>query len=354
MMLAFAVSTSLQSCSNEDNALSHKEVLELQQQRLDQQAEEREKAAYPGTLIIKEVNVGGITGYNWCKGIVLYNNGATAITLSNLGIASPAPATATVASNIVNGKLSYEDEGFVPALYAVWYFKEAVTIEPYSDVVVAVNGAIDHTDKGGFDLSGADYAMFDKSGSYINASAYPDPDASIPESNWLNVIVIGQGNSWPIAMMCPGLFVFQAPAAIDIPQYFNNQDNVWYNGGSTTQANRCIKVPNEWIVDGAEFFQVGKEGSSYKRLPAAIDAGYGLYNNLKGYSAYRNVDKKATESLHNNADKLVYGYDQAVEGTCDASNIDAAASIRNGAKIIYKDTNNSTADFHLRAGWSLQ
>ena len=40
--------------------------------------------------------------------------------------------------------------------------------------------------------------------------------------------------------------------------------------------------------------------------------------------------------------------------TQEPSGIDAAASLKNGAKIIYMDTNNSTADFHLRKGWSLK
>ena len=107
-------------------------------------------------------------------------------------------------------------------------------------------------------------------------------------------------------------------------------------------------------MDGVEFFRIGYEADSKKRLDDCIDAGYGLYNSNKQYSAYRNVDKAATEAIADNAGKLVYGYDQAVEGTADPSGIDAAASIKNGAKIIYLDTNNSTNDFHVRAAWSLK
>ena len=50
----------------------------------------------------------------------------------------------------------------------------------------------------------------------------------------------------------------------------------------------------------------------------------------------------------------VYNYDQDVEGTTDLTGIDAAASIKNGAKIVYLDTNNSSVDFHLRKEWSLK
>ena len=110
----------------------------------------------------------------------------------------------------------------------------------------------------------------------------------------------------------------------------------------------------EWVIDGIELFQTTSVEKSTKRLPTSIDAGYGLYNNGKCYSAYRNVDEKATINLPGNADKLVYNYDQGVEGTTDPSGIDAAASIKNGAKIVYLDTNNSSADFHIRKEWSLK
>lgn len=60
------------------------------------------------------------------------------------------------------------------------------------------------------------------------------------------------------------------------------------------------------------------------------------------------------EQLPTATTKLVYNYAEGVEGTTDPSGIDAAASIKNDAKIIYQDTNNSSADFHLRKEWSLK
>ena len=74
-----------------------------------------------------------------------------------------------------------------------------------------------------------------------------------------------------------------------------------------------------------------------------------------GYSAYRNVDKEATEAIAENAGKLVYDYAGAVSAEAsDPSGIDAEASIANGAKIVYKDSNNTPADFHLRKVASLK
>ena len=66
---------------------------------------------------------------------------------------------------------------------------------------------------------------------------------------------------------------------------------------------------------------------------------------------------EATEAIEGNKDKLVYGYSlgtESIDQTTDPSGIDAEASIANGAIIIYKDTNNSTNDFHLRSRASLK
>ena len=50
-----------------------------------------------------------------------------------------------------------------------------------------------------------------------------------------------------------------------------------------------------------------------------------------------------------NAGKLVYDYAGAVSADdTDPSGIDAEASIAKGAKIVYMDSNNSDADFHVR------
>jgi hypothetical protein len=87
-----------------------------------------------------------------------------------------------------------------------------------------------------------------------------------------------------------------------------------------------------------------------KRLTADVDAGYVWLTNKQGHTLYRNVDQEETEALSENSGKLVYNY---ALGT-DPSGIDAEASIRKGAHIVYKDTNNSTEDFHERQKCSLR
>jgi len=31
-------------------------------------------------------------------------------------------------------------------------------------------------------------------------------------------------------------------------------NNYWYDGGGSNQTKRCVKVPNEWIVDAIEVY----------------------------------------------------------------------------------------------------
>jgi hypothetical protein len=85
-----------------------------------------------------------------------------------------------------------------------------------------------------------------------------------------------------------------------------------------------------------------------------VNVGYISYTNNYGNTLYRNVDKAATEAILGNAGKLVYNYSLGVGESTDPSGIDAEASIRNGAHIIYKETNNTTQDFHQRSRASLR
>lgn len=324
------------------------------------------KAPEEGKLIIKEFNVGGgfktiadNKSYSWCKAITLYNNAGGQVKVKNLAIGTIPPGNAHANNGNYNedGKLNYEDADFIPMIYGIWYLPTELTVQPYSDLVIAINGAIDHSAvaTGAFNLANASYhAMYDPSSTYVNSNAYPAPFEGIPAEHYWKAAVFGLGNAWAISVMCPNFILFQFPEGVDPATYCADAANVYYDGGKELPANYCVKIPKAWVIDGVETYRSTVVDISVKRVPASIDAGYGLYNSNKQYSAYRNVDKAATEAIAENAGKLVYGYDQAVEGTSDPSGIDAAVSIKNGAKIIYQDTDNSTADFHLRQGWSLK
>ena len=349
LLLAAAMTLGLAACSQTDNPGSP---------TADPTTE--------GQVIIKEINVGGSvkasTGkgaYGGCKGIILYNNGGKAVTLSNFGIAFCAPLNANVENkNLVDGKLYFEAEGWIPALQGLWYYPGSVTIEPYSDFVIALTSAIDHTQTTDgallFDLSNADMACYDLA-VFNNKDQYEAP-AKVTEDKWLKGFKYSTANAWPVSIMCPALYIFSAPTTVTLSEWLADEATAAYVNGDTKQsvANKAAKIPMEWVIDGVELFQTTSVEKSTKRLPTSIDAGYGLYLNGKCYSAYRNIDEKATVNLGDNITKLVYNYADGVEGTTDPSGIDAVASIKKGAKIIYQDTNNSSADFHLRKAWSLK
>ena len=323
------------------------------------------KRAKTSQVVIKELYNGGcmkddgVTMFQYDKCFILYNNSAEPAVLDNLcmGFAAPANAQATNRNYDAAGKLVYEEEGFIPVWNGVWYFPATLTIEPYGQVVVNITGAIDNTLTVTASVNYAKeeyYCMYDPESGYNNTSYYPTPSAVIPTSHYLKAVVMGLGNAWPFSMSSPAFVVFQIPSGVHPRTYCTNPDNLWYHNGEMKQVNACAKVPNDWIVDAMEVYSSAYQEGCVKRLTADIDAGYVWLTNQHGHTLYRNVDLTATEALEENEGKLVYQYQKGVDSSTDPSGIDAEASRKNGAHIIYQDTNNSTNDFHERQQCSLK
>ncbi len=318
-------------------------------------------------IIIKEIYNGGCPMdegtdmFHMDKCIILYNNCPQQAVVNNLcfGMATPYNAESPSINTIYgeDGRLVYESEGFTPAQNAIWYYPHSLVIEPYSQVVINVHGAIDNTQTYSQSVNYANkdyYCMYDPESGYNNTKYYPTPADVIPTSHYLKTVKYGQGNAWPLSTTAPALFIFQ-PQNMDPVTFANNADNLWYAPSmAQTPVYACVKVPNEWIIDAVEVFNAAKKEDSKKRLTADLDVSYVYLTNKLGHSLYRNVDKEMTESLAENNGKLVYGYSLGVDGSTDASGIDAEASIRNGAHIIYQDNNNSSEDFHERQKCSLR
>ena len=323
------------------------------------------KSIKTSQIVVKELYNGGcmmddgVTKFQYDKCIILYNNSSQPASLSNLCIGEGSPANGQTQNKNYNaeGKLSYESEGFIPVWHGIWYFQQTLEIAPYSQVVINVHGAIDNTQtvSQSVNYANADYyCMYDPESGYNHTNYYPTPASVIPTSHYLKAVELGQGTGWALSVTSPALVIFQthgvAPA-----DYANNTVNQWYDGENIgNQIWCCVKVPNDWIVDALEVFSSGYKDSSTKRLTADVDAGYVWLTNYQGHSLYRNVDKVATESLPENEGKLVYSYALGVDGSTDPSGIDAEASMKNGAHIVFQDTNNSTNDFHERLKCSLR
>ncbi len=322
------------------------------------------KEAKTSQVVIKELYNGGCQkdegkNFQFDKCVILYNNSAEQAVLNNLcfGIASPYNGHANNKNYGEDGKLTYESQGFIPAIHGIWWFQESLTIAAYSQVVVNICGAIDNTQTVSQSVNYANaeyYCMYDPESGYNNTNYYPTPADVIPTSHYLKAKEYGLGNGWTISVSSPAIYIFQTkgttPAA-----FAENAANMWYDGGNEGEAvSACLKVPNEWVLDGMEVYQTAKIADSQKRLTSDIDAGYVGLTNYLGHVLYRNVDKEATEALTENAGKLVYSYSLGVDASTDPSGIDAEASMANGAHIIFKDTNNSTVDFHERQKCSLR
>lgn len=178
----------------------------------------------------------------------------------------------------------------------------------------------------------------------------------IPTSHYLSAVHYGAGNAWPLSTTGPAFFVFQTKGQSPA-DFANDTANENYHGGEAKPSNARRKVPVEWILDGVEVFTTTSDKNE-KRLTAQVDAGQVYHKNQQGYSLYRNVDKEATEAIEGNEGKLVYSYTMGtdLDGTVssDPSTIDAEASIKQGARIVYMDSNNSTNDFHQRKEASLR
>ena len=314
-------------------------------------------ASNTSPLIIKEFYNGGCMdndnnkSYLYDKYIVIYNNSDKEVDASRMCI-TMAQTTNTQNTNkysITDGVLEYEAAGWTPASFGIWWFQGEVKIAPYSQITVAITGAIDHTKTytKSVDLSHVDYVFYDKESGYSLALAYPAPATSIKSSHYMKTYQFGQGTVWMPPMDNSAPFILMPEEGVTIQDWVKVEAN--FDNRSTNKSGNFAMVPTSWVLDALEEWPAADENKYFCRFPKAVNSGYNIATRTKGYSQYRNVDKVATEAIAENAGKLVYNYSGAVSSDdTDPSGIDAEASLANGAKIVFMDTNNSANDFHQR------
>ena len=316
-------------------------------------------ASKSSQLIIKEVYNGGCKdnagskNFNNDKYIIVYNNSNTEVDASDMcvAMAQVSSLSSTNKYAINDGVIEYAAAGWTPASYSIWWFQSgtSVIIPAYSQIVVALNGAVDHTQtyNNSVDLSKADYVTYDPESGLNNASYYPAPSASIPASHQMKTYLFGQGSAWPFPIKTAAPFILMPGQ--DIQAFVKNEAN--FDNRSTNKSGNYCKIPTSWVLDAVDIWGDADETKNYLRFPSEVNTGKVVFaTNAMGYTIYRNVNKAATEAIAENAGKLVYDYAGAVDAEKDGdpSGIDAEASIANGAKIVYMDTNNSDTDFHVR------
>lgn len=312
-------------------------------------------------VIIKELYNGGclsadgLGAYQSDQYFVIYNNSPEVADVSNLVFGIVAPYEAHSDNLYYEGgeKLLFENLDWIPAGGALWWFSSAnVTLQPYSDMVIVVASATDHTsvNPNSVDLSKPEYYWMcnaDLGMMYDKARKYAVSD-NIPTEHYLTGKAFAMTpTGWPLSTGSPVFFIGKMPReeasamCLDTPSLDQTLGAMF----------SCVKFPKANVVDAVEIWLKGNEETSRVRLSADVNSNYVLQTPKLGYSVYRNVDKEATEALEENAGKLVYNYaggTDDVEGSTDPSGIDAEASIANGAHIIYSETNDSFIDFHLR------
>lgn len=320
-------------------------------------------ASRTNQLVIKELYGGGCPTdvpskfYQFDKYVTLYNNSSEPVTLENLCLGFAAPGRATFNKTgffNADGSLPYESAGFIPVQGTIAYFSAPVTLEPHSQILIALNGGIDHTQtySQSVNLSKADYVVYDQT-AFNNLRVHPAPAATIPSDRYLKAERFSAGNAIQLSPS-PGFVVFTT-RGVTPSAFVHNDSNLWTEKQpKRNEPDTYIKVPTEWILDAVEVFEADKLDKCKKRLTAQVDGGYTRLTSQLGHTSYRNVDKAATEALEENKGKLVYDYAKVVEGSREPSGIDAEASMKKGAKIIYQDTNNSSNDFHERVKSSLR
>lgn len=316
-------------------------------------------------LVIKELYVGGCQkddgsgAFQRDPYMILYNNSELDFSVDSLSFGTLFPSNAHGTNYFLqNGELIYQNENWMPAAFGVWSIKGNLRIEPGKQIVVAMNAAINHTLQYSKSINFANpeyYAAYDPESGFNNTLYHPSPSELIPTSHYLKAYKFPgvTSNGWTFSVNSPAFFLFIPEVPLATFAFDTDNTILHRASGSTGTSQVALKVPREWIIDGIEVFEVGNTASK-KRLTPDVDAGYVEFRNSQGYTLYRNVNKEATEAIAENTGKLIYNYSLGTNGSTDPNGIDAEASIKNGARIIYKDTNNSTADFHQRSRASLK
>ncbi|MBR5925638.1 MAG: hypothetical protein IKZ60_09260, partial [Bacteroidales bacterium] len=156
-------------------------------------------------IIIKEVYCTGCPknesgNYTDDAYIILYNNTEFEADASDIVFSLVQPGNGHATNKYyVDDKLIYENESWILAYSAIWWFKEQVKIPAYSQIVIAVFGAIDHTKtvNASVDLSNSNYYWMSNTdiSTVFKATKYAVSDG-IPTSHYLTTYPVSAGTAW--------------------------------------------------------------------------------------------------------------------------------------------------------------
>jgi hypothetical protein len=257
-----------------------------------------------GDLVIKEVYYTGSgtpTGGNYFSDqfVEIYNNATDTVFLDGLLIGDVFGNSGQINPNSL--PTPYQSDASSVYVSSIWQIPGSGTqhpLAPGASVLIAQDGINHRSDPNGnpaspVNLGNAEWETFNlrDDGRDLDAPGVPN----------LTRIVHRGGFDWLITVFGPGVVIFRAPDVAAL-------DTVLAPGSTSTFRTR---VPNALVIDAFEALQNGGSGA-YKRIPAALDAGFvfapGTYTSS---SARRRV-----------------------------------ARLVNGRPVL-QDTNNSTSDFEI-------
>lgn len=289
--------------------------------------------SYSSQLVIKEVYFGGCMGsdnkgYAYDKYIQLYNNSNSIAYLDSLCFGClesyNAPTTFTSWSYYdAAGQRQIMDT--IPIIEAIWQFPgngKSFPLQPGESTVIALCGAIDHTilHPNSVNLNVPGYFVcYDQR--YTNQSYHPSPGANL-SGHILDLLwKQGAANAYPFSLISPAPVIFTIRDERGANAYIKDTSNKRKKPGVSSQ-NEYVMIPSDWVLDGVDVIDAA---TKYKRFPTSIDASTILFaaaERYKGKTIHRVVDEQAT--------------------------------LEAGGRVVYQDTNNSSADFVVKEKQSIK
>jgi len=278
-----------------------------------------------GTLVIKELYTGGCSKapeegtYQSDQYVIIHNNDTETEYLDSLCFGTLSPYNSTAVNNWVDhdpvtGETLFPD--FAPVVTVVWQIPgdgKSFPLGPGEDAVIALRGAVDHTAQYplSVNLNRPDVFVCYNPTYFPNTLYHPAPGDQVSPDRYAKVVIkTGQANANTVSLASPTFVLFRSEG-MPIEEYILQPDVVQTTPGNS--ADRVVKVPYGWIVDGVEVFD-GRSSGNQKRLSPAADAGFVTLSDIfKGHTVRRKVNE--------------------------------SASAENGFEVL-TDTNNSSNDFY--------
>ena len=259
-----------------------------------------------GSLVIKELYTSGCSKapeegtYQSDQYVIIHNNDAETAYLDSLCFGTLSPYNSTAVNNWVThdpvtGETVFPD--FAPVVTVVWQLPgngNSFPLAPGEDAIIALRGAVDHTAQYplSVNLNRPDVFVCYNPTYFPNTLYHPAPGDKVQPERYAKVVIkTGQANANTVSLASPTFVLFRSKG-LPIEDYVLLPDVVQTTPGNS--ADRVVKVPYDWIVDGVEVFD-GRSTGNAKRLSPAADAGFVTLSDIfKGHTVRRKLDEAAS------------------------------------------------------------